>query len=444
MTVALQTGAVLAASVYRTIGLVLAAVVVVAVAVYVIINVLGSGKREVGAEIELAPNRKPYFDDEELEGPKLDRALTWGLLFLFVFAVGLPLYWITEPGRQDGAAEGFGHEFADEGSELFDTTENGGYNCAFCHGGMDAVGSVADYNLQRPDGSIEVVQWKAPALNTVLLRYSREEVEFILTYGRPFSPMPAWGVEGGGPLNEQQIQSLIDYLESIQITAEEAQQEVAEELRKVLGLGEGDEIDYSDPRVGEELFNLGLTTNFAGGAYSCGRCHTQGWSYADSPADLENPGGGALGPSLRGDSVELQFPADPTVMGEGRTAADAEAACRNLETFPDPAAEAAAAAAAEQQGAEGEGEGEGEGAAAEEIPELSPCQEQIDFVTQGSVEGVRYGRHGQGSGKMPGFGLKPAEPALFWLNKGEEREEGPGMLTPQMIAAIVAYERSLE
>ena len=47
----------------------------VATIVYVLVNVRFAGKAEVGSEIELAANRKPYLDDEELEGPKLDRAL---------------------------------------------------------------------------------------------------------------------------------------------------------------------------------------------------------------------------------------------------------------------------------------------------------------------------------------------------------------------------------
>ena len=34
---------------------------------------------------------------------------------------------------------------------------------------------------------------------------------------------------------------------------------------------------------GEALFNLGYNDGFAGGAYSCGRCHTKGWSYAQKP-----------------------------------------------------------------------------------------------------------------------------------------------------------------
>ncbi|MEY2590868.1 MAG: hypothetical protein QOJ67_2852, partial [Acidimicrobiaceae bacterium] len=78
------------------------------------------------------------------------------------------------------------------------------------------------------------------------------------------------------------------------------------------------------------------------------------------------------------------------------------------------------------------------------VPEcVNPAQNQIDFVTAGSEDGIKYGVHGQGSGKMPGFGERPGEPALFWINKGKEREPSLGMLPYDLIAKIVDYERSL-
>jgi mono/diheme cytochrome c family protein len=46
----------------------------------------------------------------------------------------------------------------------------------------------------------------------------------------------------------------------------------------------------------------------------------------------------------------------------------------------------------------------------------------IDFVSEGSVNGAGYGRQGQGSGKMPGFGA---------------------LLTDEQIEAIVEYVRGL-
>ena len=60
-----------AASTPRTIGLVLAIIVAVGFAIYVLFNIR-AGRKEIGAEVELAPNRKPYYDDETLETKRLD------------------------------------------------------------------------------------------------------------------------------------------------------------------------------------------------------------------------------------------------------------------------------------------------------------------------------------------------------------------------------------
>ena len=388
---ALSATALLAASVYKSVGYLVAVAVFVGFVVYVAVNVR-RGRAEVGSELELAANRKPYHDDEQLEGPVLDRALTWGLILLGVIALALPLYWLNEPGRQAGAVDDFNRKFTDRGSELFATTEDGGLNCAGCHG-PEGVGGVANYTLTDPNGNFDQqVQWQAPALNTVLWRFSEDEVRYILVYGRPFSPMPAWGVEGGGPLNEQQIQNLIDYMWTIQLTPQQMQSEVQGELDR---LTDEDGLDQSDPRaLGEALFNLGFDSGFAGGAYSCGRCHTQGWSYGDEQvASGEIPAGsGAFGPNLTNGDTERQFP-----------------------TNDEPA--------------------EGE----------SQYQDMIDFITIGSENGKQYGVHGQGSGRMPGFGVSPnavedvqrLRPDLAGMS------EDNGMLTPDQVEAIVIYEREV-
>jgi cytochrome b6-f complex iron-sulfur subunit len=63
-------------------------------------------------------------------------------------------------GPQAGAIADFDKKLRRWGARLFATTADGGFNCAGCHG-----------------------------------RGARD----ILVYGRPFSPMSPWGVEGGGP-----------------------------------------------------------------------------------------------------------------------------------------------------------------------------------------------------------------------------------------------------
>jgi cytochrome c553 len=164
---------------------------------------------------------------------------------------------------------------------------------------------VKDYTITDPNtGEVKSVLWKAPALNTVMYRYSEEEVRFILVYGRPYSPMSPWGVEGGGPMNDQQLDDLIAYLKSIQLPQEgctaknpmckgvdgeinaEKQEEIQDEAMKLVTAG-------TAKSLGEALFSLDIDS----GAVSCARCHTKGWSYdepqfpnhADNVAFICNP-----------------------------------------------------------------------------------------------------------------------------------------------------------
>ncbi len=64
-----------------------------------------SARDELGSEQETAPNRKPYFDDEVLEGKRLERYQFVAVLLLAVLVIALPLYWVLEPDRQAGAKE---------------------------------------------------------------------------------------------------------------------------------------------------------------------------------------------------------------------------------------------------------------------------------------------------------------------------------------------------
>jgi mono/diheme cytochrome c family protein len=318
--------------------------------VYGLTNIRRS-RAEIGSEITLAANRKQYYDDEVLEGKKIERTQLIGLLFLVVVTISLPLYWILEPGRQSGAIEQWDHQFDTWGGNLFATTADGGYNCAGCHGGMKGPGGAAAYTItDTKTGEVKEVSWKAPAINTVYYRYSEEEVRFILNYGRPFSPMSPWGLVGGGPLNEQQIQTLLTYLKGIQIPREDCrlitddpltcdgghlpkalQDEIQAEAERLVAAG-------TYKTVGEALFNLDLGS----GNYSCARCHTKGYSYGDPQVTA----GGGFGPNLTGGSAVRQFPQK---------------------------------------------------------------SDMVAFINGGSEFGKRYGEQGQGSGRMPAFGAMLTE-----------------------------------
>jgi mono/diheme cytochrome c family protein len=304
------------ASTYSSIGIILAVLVLVGVLVYAAIN-FSSGRGEVGSELELAANRKPYLPDEELEGKKLDKSLTWSLLLLIVIGVGLPLYWLNEPSRQADADEGTAETFVSRGEALYEA------QCSNCHGGAGAGAVAADFALTVNGEFVDQVDWRAPELSTVMLRYSREEVTQILNLGRPGTPMPAWGEPGGGPLTPQQIDNIVDYLDSIKPYDVDDFGDPAEidEDGNVVVYEEGDDIPegkaVGDPVVpvawverqdaidneverttctgefaadaecvpqydsrGEALFNIGRVSGWAAGAYSCARCHTARWSYA--------------------------------------------------------------------------------------------------------------------------------------------------------------------
>ncbi len=345
-----------------TIGVIGLLIVVGGWIVYGLFNV-AAGRKEVGSEIELAPNRKPYYDDETLEGPRLERVQLWGVVLLVIIVIALPLYWVFEPSRQAGAQEGWDNRFASWGSQLFAPTADGGFNCAGCHGGMAGVGGEAPFSITDPvTQEVQAVNWKAPAVNTVFYKFDESEVRFILVYGRPFSPMSPWGLAGGGPMNSQQIDNLIAYMKSIQIPRENCAEGEdplicdsgnlpAELQNDIQAAAERAVADGDAETIGEALFNLDL----ASGAYSCARCHTLGWSYGQPTVS----GQGAFGWNLTGGSVNNHFASQ---------------------------------------------------------------DELVSFIKNGSVNGRLYGRNGQGSGRMPGFG---------------------NLLTDEQIDSILEYVRSL-
>ena len=258
-----------------------------------------------------APNRTPYHDDEGLEGPRLERMLGWALAFVAVSAAALPTYWLLEPSRQERMEERFLETSIERGAELFSPVGSNlvALGCADCHG-PKGEGGFAPQNVTidreeltvapgaldsadrrcapLPDDDTKLlcqVAWKAPSLDDVLFRFSRDELTQIITYGRPGTPMPSWGVAGGGAKNEQSISNIVDFIESIQISKQEA-------MKKLAGVTDG-----------KQLFEA-----------SCARCHTKHWSYIDSFARMADidvtyvPGGGAFGPNLAGGATLRQFP----------------------------------------------------------------------------------------------------------------------------------------
>ena len=171
-----------------------------------------------------------FHDDEMLEGPHLERVLGWTLFFAAIIAVALPIYWLREPNRQHESVHYFDEGAINRGATLFANSQMPAYDqakslqCANCHG-TDLGGGSTSVPHTFKDGTGAFVPWRAPALNTVLQRFSPDEVNQIITYGRPGTPMQPWGVEGGGPKNDQSINDLVAYIASKQLTPAQAKQQ---------------------------------------------------------------------------------------------------------------------------------------------------------------------------------------------------------------------------
>jgi mono/diheme cytochrome c family protein len=288
-------------STQQKIGVVIAALFIVGWLGYIVTHLKKAGPPP-GSEIELAPNRKPYYDDDALETKKLDRSLGTAVILLAVIAIGAPAYWVREGNRQVSAAKGFEHRSVKRGSILFlptDAPTHGAkFGCGTCHG-TAGQGGVATATITDALGRTRSVQWKAPMINNVAERYSKESIRAILVYGRAGTPMPAWGTKGGGPMNDQQIDDLVNYL-TTSTKAGGLRVDAATSRKQI------DDLEAAEAkRIGsvDAAGNPVLTGEVLFGA-NCSRCHTRGWSYGEPEVN----GGGRYGPSLRSGATVRQFP----------------------------------------------------------------------------------------------------------------------------------------
>ncbi|MBK6668573.1 MAG: hypothetical protein IPG46_02400 [Actinobacteria bacterium] len=86
----------------RSFAYVIGAVIFIG-AFFVIMAQARKGRAELGSEVELAPNRKQYLADDELEGPKLNAALWSAFGLLIVVALVLPALLARRAGEAGGS-----------------------------------------------------------------------------------------------------------------------------------------------------------------------------------------------------------------------------------------------------------------------------------------------------------------------------------------------------
>jgi mono/diheme cytochrome c family protein len=164
-----------------------------------------------------APNVSPPISDDELEGPKLTRILMAAVVSSAVLAGVMSVYYATESRRQANAAEKIHEKDVEEGEKWFEF-----FSCVNCHGPA-GVGGGREYT--EPRSGLDT-SWAAPSLNDVFYRFSEDEITELIVYGREGTPMPANGLEGGGAMTKQEVEQVIAYIRSVQISQGEVLDEV--------------------------------------------------------------------------------------------------------------------------------------------------------------------------------------------------------------------------
>jgi len=192
---------------------------------------------------EIAPNLQPGINDQQLETRRLEKGQRAAIAFSAFLAIALPLYFLGETSRQEGFVGEFDEASVERGAHIVEE-----FACFSCHGPL-GVGGTAPFVEQR--SGIEVA-WAAPSLNDVFYRYDDDEVNFWVTFGRGNTPMPAWGLAGGGPMNESQVEDVVNYLRTIQIeqreVVDQTPQKINEQLLRLANAGGAMQLAIVDQR----------------------------------------------------------------------------------------------------------------------------------------------------------------------------------------------------
>jgi len=248
--------------------------------------------RRRSAREKLPPAMRPAYSDDQLERNVLERHMGWGLVLTVFFALFIPLYLVYDMNRIEGATDERFVEQVVRGEELYQA------NCAECHGSNLAGGAAAS-PFEGDDA------WPAPALNDFVVRYEDnpnvDDIEGFLWetlyWGRPGSPMPAYGEEAAGPFTDEQIEDVKAFMLFNQVGEDEAQEmEAEDEAEDPDDEAEDDEADDANEAEDDDADDLDEADDVASAeqaagtvaaadgeelyTQNCMRCHgadLQGW-----------------------------------------------------------------------------------------------------------------------------------------------------------------------
>jgi mono/diheme cytochrome c family protein len=134
----------------------------------------------------------PPFEPEWLER-SLNRYLVWGLVFMVVLLGGFAAYRVREPDLRATALRQQTESYRTIGAQLFATS------CAQCHGKQARGGSAPTLNSQE-----------------FLKNTTDAQMRVLISGGVSGSSMPAWSLDFGGTLTDEQVLQMVTYLRSLE------------------------------------------------------------------------------------------------------------------------------------------------------------------------------------------------------------------------------------
>ena len=137
----------------------------------------------------------PPFEPEWLER-SLNRYLAWGLVFMLVLLGGFVAYLVREPDLRATAQRQQTQSYRAIGAQLFKT------NCAQCHGKEATGGSAPTLNARE-----------------FLKSTTDDQIRVLTSGGVSGSAMPAWSLDFGGTLTDEQVLQMVTYMRSLEPNA---------------------------------------------------------------------------------------------------------------------------------------------------------------------------------------------------------------------------------
>ncbi len=135
--------------------------------------------------------------------PNYERYVIVGLVFTLMILAGFSIYWLGESTRLTDAADHFAKERVYRGRSVYME------QCASCHGneGEGGVGTALN--------------------NKDLLKNTLDSIFFsVVRSGVPSTQMPAWSVDYGGPLTDEDIRDVVAFIRAWEPTAPVIEPEV--------------------------------------------------------------------------------------------------------------------------------------------------------------------------------------------------------------------------